>query len=134
MRTKLKSKAKPQMFLFRAFLVAIFVSVGAYTVPVMQAHGGFDVLVPRFFHDIAEMSWPGQFNFDFLCYLLMTALWLAWRHDFSAAGLAIGLGGLLLGSPYLALYLLAQSFAVNGDSAALFLGEARARRLRKQKA
>lgn len=117
------------MTAFRALLVAVIVVVGAYTAPVILEHGLL-VLLPTFFGDMLTMDWPGQFNLDFFCFLIFSATWLAWRHAFSPGGLALGIGGLLLGAPYLAIYLLVQSFRVDGDVAALFLGEARAAALR----
>ncbi|HSG89948.1 MAG TPA: hypothetical protein VLA56_12105 [Pseudomonadales bacterium] len=109
---------------FRALLVAIILCVGAYTAVTIADHGLN--LLPVFFGDMAEMAWPGQFNLDFMCFLLLSGLWLAWRHEFSPAGIALGVGGVLLGAPYLALYLLITSFRVQGDVRALLLGEARA--------
>ena len=113
------------MTAFRALLAVVILVVGAYTVPVILEHGLL-VLLPTFFGDMLQMNWPGQFNLDFFCFLIFSATWLAWRHEFSPAGLALGVGGLLLGAPYLSVYLLVQSARVNGDVAALFLGEGRA--------
>jgi len=31
------------------------------------------------------MQWPGQFNLDFMCMLLLAGLWVSWRHRFSVA-------------------------------------------------
>jgi hypothetical protein len=42
---------------------------------------------------MAAMTWPGQFNFDFLCFLTLSGLWLAWRHHFSLGGACIGCAG-----------------------------------------
>ena len=60
----------------------------AYTGIVGIRHGWN--LFAIFFGDIAAMTWPGQFNLDFTCLLMFTGLWLAWRHHFSPAGLALG--------------------------------------------
>ena len=32
------------------------------------------------------MTWPGQFNFDFFGFLILSATWTAWRNQFSALG------------------------------------------------
>ncbi|MGB9440562.1 MAG: hypothetical protein WCB15_21635, partial [Desulfobacterales bacterium] len=69
---------------------------------------------------------PGQFNFDFLCFLTLSGLWLAWRHHFSPGGLALGVLGLFGGIMVLAPYLLFVSYKANGDMKILFLGEVRA--------
>lgn len=113
---------------FRMFLAAIFLAVVLYTVPVVASHGMG--LLQIFFGDIAAMTWPGQFNVDFLGMLLLSGLWLAWRHHFSPGGLVLGMLGVFGGAPLLTGYLLVASFKVRGDIAALLLGEGRALRLR----
>jgi hypothetical protein len=113
------------MSLFRVYLIAIIVAVIGYTLPVVATHG-LD-LVPIFFGDIAKMGWPGQFNVDFLSFLMLGGLWLAWRHHFTLAGIALGLFIFAGGMPFLASYLLFHSFKTNGDMKALLLGEQRAR-------
>lgn len=95
-------------------------SVVTYTGVVMSRHGGD--FISLFFGEIVRMTWVGQFNLDFLCMLLLSALWVAWRHRFSAAG--IGLAGLALlgGTPFLCIYLLVESARSGGDVGALLLG------------
>lgn len=112
------------MIAFRAWLVVLVLVLGGYTLQVGLAHGWN--LLPVFFGDIAAGTWPGQFNSDFLCFLSMSALWLAWRHGFSAGGLALGLLGFFGGMMVLAPYLLLASVRARGDVAVLLLGETRA--------
>ena len=112
------------MTLFRIFLVTIIAAVGVYTAIVIAHHGMG--LYPIFFGDIAAMSWPGQFNLDFLCFLIMSGVWVAWRHAFSVGGLVLGFAAFNLGAPFLAAYLLVESYRNEGDSAAILLGKARA--------
>lgn len=112
------------MTAFRVLLVVILVTVVAYTVVVVANHGMG--LYPIFFGDIARMEWPGQFNLDFLGFLILSGFWLAWRHHFSPAGLVLGVFGVTGGVPVLTAYLLVASFQVNGDVKALLLGKARA--------
>lgn len=114
------------MAVFRVFLATIFVVIVAYASVVVASHGLG--LLPVFFGDIAKGGWPGQFNLDFLGCLTLSALWLAWRHDFSPFGLALGVVGFLGGAPVLTAYLFATSFTVNGDVEALLLGSSRMRR------
>ncbi len=116
------------MAAFRALLAAIFLVVVVYTIPVVANHGLF-TLFGVFFGDMARMEWPGQFNLDFLGFLILSGSWLAWRHEFSPAGLALGVGGVLLGAPFLAAYLFLVSRQVDdGDWATLFVGPSRAAR------
>ena len=75
-----------------------------------------------------EMGWPGQFNLDFMGFLVLSGTWVMWRHHFRPAGIALGIGAFFLGAPYLSAYMLFHSFQVDGDAAALLLGPERAKR------
>jgi NADH:ubiquinone oxidoreductase subunit 2 (subunit N) len=111
------------MVAFRAFLVAIFVVIAGYTLVVASNHG--KQIHPVFFGDMAAMEWPGQFNVDFMCMLLLSGLWVSWRHQFSAAGLVLGLIAVFGGALFLRAYLLVASIRSKGDIRALLLGETR---------
>ncbi len=106
---------------FRFLMFVFIVGILAYTGIVISNHGWN--LLPIFFEDIAAMTWPGQFNFDFMCFLILSGLWLAWRHHFSAGGVVLGTLGLFGGIMFLAPYLLIVSFRVNGDIKKLFMGK-----------
>lgn len=108
------------MLLFRALLLTLLATLVVYTGVVIARHG-LD-FAPVFFGDIARMGWPGQFNLDFLGMLLLSALWVAWRHRFSAGGLALGVLALVGGTPFLCVYLLVQGARHGGDARALLLG------------
>lgn len=112
------------MALFRLFLAAWLVVIVAYT-SVTVANHGLDLL-PVFFGDMAEMGWPGQFNLDFMGFLALSALWVAWRHQFSPAGLGLAVVAFFGGMPFLAAYLLVQSYRAQGDIRVLLLGPGRA--------
>jgi hypothetical protein len=111
------------MILWRTLLVAMLLTISIYTIFVVAEHGLglFDI----FFADMFAMGWPGQFNLDFMCMLILSGLWVAWRHHFSAAGLGLGVLGFLGGAPFLSAYLLLQSFRAKGDMAEILLGKAR---------
>lgn len=108
------------MTAFRVLLGTIILVVVSYTGVVIANHGLN--LMPVFFGDMAAMRWPGQFNLDFMCLLILSGLWVAWRHGFSTGGLALGVAAFLLGAPFLSAYLLVVSFQVKGDVQALLLG------------
>jgi hypothetical protein len=110
---------------FRILLAAIFAIIAAYTAVVISRHGAN--LLPVFFGDMARLTWPGQFNLDFLSLLMLSGLWIAWRHRFTPAGILLGLCGLFGGGLFLSAYLLVQSFRTGGDMRALLLGPERAR-------
>ncbi|MCR9279208.1 MAG: hypothetical protein NXH85_14685 [Pseudomonadaceae bacterium] len=109
---------------FRTLLVVIFATIAIYTVFVVAEHGMG--LLPVFFGDILKMGWPGQFNLDFLGFLMLSGFWLAWRNHFTPAGLALGVGGFFLGAPFLTAYLLFVSFRCGGDVREMLLGAQRA--------
>ena len=66
------------------------------------------------------MSWQGQFNLDFFMFLLMSGLWIAWRHEFSPLGNLLAIGGVFFGAPYLAGYIIYLSVKANGDPRRIF--------------
>lgn len=110
---------------FRAYLIVIIVCLGTYTMIVGLNHGWN--LLPLFFGDIAAMKWSGQFNFDFMMFLSLSALWVSWRHQFSVGGLALGVVAFFGGMMMLAPYLVYASLQANGNVKVLLLGEARAK-------
>ena len=112
------------MLAFRLLLVVLFGVVLVYTGIVGATHD-WNVL-PIFLGDIAAMNWSGSFNLDFSCYLLLAALWVAWRSHFSPAGLALGVLAAVGGTLVLAPYLLVASIQARGDAKALLLGKKRA--------
>lgn len=112
------------MTAFRIFLLIVLAAIVSYTVVVVANHGMG--LFPIYFGDIAAMMWPGQFNVDFMGFLMLSGLWMAWRHDFSTTGLTLGVCALFGGMPLLSTYLLVASFQVKGDVTALLLGARRA--------
>ena len=63
---------------------------------------------------------------DFTTYLVLTALWVGWRHEFSGAGIALALLALIGGMLFFALYLVFALQQVKGDPAKLLLGPGRA--------
>lgn len=112
------------MTAFRAWLIVIFVSIAAYTAIVVAAYGMN--LFPYFFGDMAKLGWPGQFNLDFLFMLSLSGLWVAWRHAFSGAGIALGLLAFFGGAFFLSAYLLFALRDARGDTRVLLLGRTRA--------
>ena len=101
-----------------------FFVITIYTIPVVANHGLG--IIPIFFGDMAKMGWPGQFNLDFLGFLILSATWLAWRNNYSAKGIGLGVLGFFFGAPFLTAYLLFVSFKSDNDLAVMFLGERRA--------
>jgi hypothetical protein len=111
------------MIAFRTFLLCVWLLIAGYTAIVAANHGLN--LLPVFFGDMASLTWPGQFNLDFFCMLMLSGLWVAWRHQFSPAGLVLGLLALFGGAFFLSAYLLIVSVQARGDMQALLLGSQR---------
>jgi hypothetical protein len=109
---------------FRALLIVLWAILAGYTTVVVANHGMG--LLEVFFSDMAAMGWPGQFNADFASLLTLSALWVAWRHQFSAAGLLLGILAFFGGGLFLTAYLLVVSGQAKGDPKALLLGKVRA--------
>lgn len=101
--------------LFTMTIILLLVTIGAV------ADGGWDLLSP-FVAPILALTWQGQFNVDFACYLVLSGIWMAWRGGFSRGSLVLwilapALGFLFFG-PYL-IWLVGRSGA---DPRKLLLG------------
>lgn len=108
---------------FRLLLTVMCIYIVVYTTITISNHGWN--LLPVFFGDMVEMAWPGQFNLDFMSFLILSGLWVAWRNDYSRAGLALSLVAFFGGIMFLAPYLLYLSFQTKGDMKELFIGKGR---------
>ena len=109
------------MTLFRIGLGLMLAVLAAYTARVMIVSG--PDLLPVFFGDIGRMGWPGQFNLDFLFMLSLSALWVAWRHRFSPAGLGLAVLAVFLGSSFLTVYLIVLSVRTRGRVVEMLTGD-----------
>tara|TARA_R110001599_G_C12176322_1_gene653695 strand:- start:93 stop:428 length:336 start_codon:yes stop_codon:yes gene_type:complete len=108
------------MILFRAFLVVLWLALSAYTAVVVSSYGMG--LLPIFFGDILALTWPGQFNLDFMFMLALSALWVSWRHQFTTGGLALGLLAFIGGASFLSVYLFVLSYQSQGNMKEVLLG------------
>jgi len=109
---------------FRILLIVLWATIVGYTAVVIANHG--IGLLDVFFGDIAAMGWPGQFNLDFTSLLTLSGLWVAWRHRFSGAGIALGALAFFGGGLFLTTYLFIVSVQARGDMREVLLGKARA--------
>lgn len=105
---------------FRYVLIAMTVLILVFTMAAV-ANSGINLFTP-FLTPILALSWQGQFNFDFTCYLVLSGIWMAWRGGFTNGSIGLGIlappFGILFFAPYL-LYLVGKS---NGDPRELLLG------------
>jgi hypothetical protein len=109
------------MTAFRSLLLVMLVVLAGYTAVVIANHGWG--LLAVFFGDIASLTWPGQFNLDFLFMLTLSATWVAWRHRFSASGLVLGALAFFGGAMFLTIYLLVVTARTRGDVRKVLLGD-----------
>ncbi|MBF9152344.1 hypothetical protein [Novosphingobium jiangmenense] len=108
------------MVALRAFLLLWLSLMVAYTVMVVAGHG-LDFLSP-FSAAVARFGWEGQFSLDLAGFLILTAIWIAWRHGMSAIGVPIAVLMVSAGMIGVSLYLLLASVAARGDVKVLLLG------------
>ena len=108
------------MMYFRSLLIAMTALIVTFTATAIAA-GGVDLVTP-FFTPILAMTWQGQVHVDFVCYLVLSGLWMAWRRGLDRAGIALGLLAPPLGILFFAPYLLALSLSTRGDARRLLLG------------
>lgn len=104
----------------RFTLLAMTVLIVSLTATAVM-NEGFNLVTP-FVQPILELSWQGQFNIDFACYLVLSGIWMAWRGGFTGGSVALGVLAPPLGIAFLApylIYLIAQSQA---DPRRLLLG------------
>ena len=109
------------MSLARVLFGTLWAVLAGYTAVVIARHGLG--LLPIFFGDMGRFAWPGQFNLDFLCFLILSALWTAWRNSFSAKGMLLAIVAFFGGAGFLLPYLLLLSFKEHGDVAAMLTGQ-----------
>jgi hypothetical protein len=105
----------------RILFVVQFLLISAYTIFVVSNYGAN--LFKVFLGDIFSFSWAGQFNFDFWNYLLLSAIWVAWREKFTSKGIILALIAHVFGMMFLAPYLLHLSIKTNGDTKKMLIGD-----------
>jgi len=105
---------------FRTLLFILWLALAAYTAVVISRHGLG--LLPVFFGDIAKLGWPGQFNLDFLCFLVLSALWTAWRNGFTAPSLLLALVAFFGGAAFLLSYLIFLTVRERGNMSRILIG------------
>ncbi|MEP3655902.1 MAG: hypothetical protein ABJO36_13495 [Litorimonas sp.] len=109
------------MKFFGIFLIVVFIGILIYTGVTISNHGLN--LLPIFLGDMKEMAWPGQFNFDFMTFLALSALWTAWRNKFSAKGLCLAVVAFFGGMLFLSAYLFYLTFKSDGSVVHVMIGD-----------
>lgn len=100
------------------FAQAIFVFV--YTLFVYQNEGSD--LFSVFIDNVRSINWSGQFNLDFMSYLILSGLWIMWREHFTIKSIIIGFLAMVLGIVFFAPYVLYLLTKEEGDFKKVLLG------------
>jgi len=91
----------------KGLIIIQTLSLLAYTILAFNNEGAN--LFSVFLSNIQSLNWSGQFNLDFSCYLILSALWIMWRNNFTLVSIITGIIAMIMGiivfAPYL-LYLL----------------------------
>ncbi|ADB41686.1 hypothetical protein [Spirosoma linguale] len=105
----------------RFLLLVQTIALLAYSYIAFQNEGAN--LLQLFFSNITSLTWNGQFNLDFSCYLTLSGVWIMWRNKFAPAAIVLGLSAMIIGimafAPYV-LYLLTKE---NGDLKKVLIGD-----------
>jgi len=111
------------MTAFRIFLLVFFAALFVYTMKVGLEHGWN--LIPPFFNEVQALTWQGQFNFDFMGFLVLSAIWCAWRNNFTPFGFGLAVFSVTGGMLFLTAYLAYLSITTGGDMKTILVGSHR---------
>lgn len=106
--------------LIKILLVLQTIALLVYTFFAFQNEGAD--LFQIFIANIASMTWNGQFNLDFSCYLTLSGVWIMWRNKFNSTSILVGLTAMILGIIVFAPYVLYVLKKENGDLSKLLIG------------
>jgi len=109
-----------KLYFFKGFLIIQTIVLLIYTALAIINDGGNFLLRAQEF--VFSLKWIGQFTLDFNAYLMLSAIWIAWRNKFSGLSILFALTAMILGiivfAPYL-LYLLSKE---KGDLERVLIG------------
>jgi hypothetical protein len=107
--------------MFKLLLVVQTIGLLIYTFLAYRAEG--PDLFNVFIVNINSLTWTGQFNLDFLCYLILSGLWIMWRSKFDPKSIIIGIIAMILGIVFFAPYILWLLMIENGDISRVLIGK-----------
>ena len=105
---------------FRILITLILLGLIGYGL-ILILDGRFDFVTP-FLTTIPALTWQGHINLDFLSYLVVAGVWIAWRSGFTPASNLLGVLSVLSGMLFFAPYLLYQISSSGNDPRKLLLG------------
>ncbi|MCX6317153.1 MAG: hypothetical protein NTW29_07670 [Bacteroidetes bacterium] len=99
-----------RLLFLKVLLILQTLAMLTYTFIALKQEGASLFYV--FLSNIQELSWNGQFNLDFSCYLLLSGIWIMWRNKFAAPyilfGIVAAIAGIIVFAPYLLWLLVAE--------------------------
>jgi hypothetical protein len=107
--------------LFKTLLIVQTIGLLTYTFLVFQKEGAD--LFSVFINNVLSLNWSGQFNLDFLCYLILSGFWVMWRNKFGTNSIILGLVAMVLGIVIFAPYLLWLTIKENGNIKRVLIGD-----------
>lgn len=107
--------------LIKSLLIFQTCALLIYTVIVIRKEGWS--LFQIIFNNIIDLSWNGQFNLDFSCYLALSGIWIMWRHKFSLTSILVAIPVMIIGIIAFAPYLLYLLLKEKSDLKKVLLGE-----------
>jgi len=113
-------KNRTQYFL-KILLIIQPLGLLIYTVIAIQ-NDGIDFL-GRAQSFIISRNWVGQFTLDFACYLILSALWIAWRGKFSIKSIVLSIFASIFGIIFFAPYLLYLITVEKGNLKKVLIGK-----------
>ena len=108
------------MTYLRIFIALLLAVIVEHTIYTGFTHG-WDFLTP-FQDGLFSLTWQGQFYLDFLCYLMLSGLWVAWRGGFTAASIALGVSAGIMGFVVFGALFLIYTVQSRGNLTAVLLG------------
>jgi hypothetical protein len=112
---------KNKHYLLKGLLIIQTLGLLIYTAIAIQNDGANFLARAQEF--ATSMTWMGQFALDFQCYLMLSALWIAWRNKFSIKSILIAVVAMILGIIVFAPYLLFLITKEKGDLKRVLIGE-----------
>jgi hypothetical protein len=107
--------------ILRGLLIVQTLTVLIYTFLAFKNEGSN--LFGVFLSNIQSLTWNGQFNLDFSCYLVLSALWIMWRNKFTSSSILIAVVAMIIGIIIFAPYLFWLLITENGDLKRVIVGE-----------
>lgn len=111
---------KNKQFAIQALLIVQTLTLLLYTAIAIQ-NDGFN-FIERFQAFAFSMKWIGQFVLDFQCYLILSAIWIAWRNRFTTKSILFAIVAMILGIIVFAPYLIYLIQKEKGDMVRVLIG------------